>query len=277
MTNLRNPASQPLVQTIGQTFILAYRESTDQLAAALTAEGLTCEVLRQRDLPEYQGYASIYRCMLNHQQAWIKATLSSAPTLILEADFVPVLGLGQLPLPFRASQPTAGISWLYSCAPQLYSVSADGFGEGFSTGLVAYVVTPLAAAALCEMVAEITRIHGTGYVNFDSEIDQYLRAKGFKNYIPFRNYGEHGGIPNPEHRRNGMSGIHRADVLYGQLAFAPAYANAESTPLARMQARLKGLARLLLGKFLRLKVLRTSSSPLRMLRFAIGRQISGVL
>ncbi len=277
MANLRNSVSQPLVQTIGQTFILAYRESTDQLAAALTAEGLICEVLRQRDLPEYQGYASIYRCMLNHQQAWIRAASITSPTLIVEADFVPVVGLGQLPLPFQAHQQNAGISWLYTCAPQLYSVSADGFGEGFSTGLVAYVVTPLAAAALCEMVAEITRTHGTGYVNFDSEIDKYLRAKGFKNYIPFRNYGEHGGVPNPEHRRNGMSGIHRADVLYGQLAFAPAYAAAESTPLARLQARTKGLARLLLGKFLRLKVLRTSSSPLRMLRFAIGRQISGVL
>ncbi len=275
MSYLQNLAHPTLSQTIGQRFILAYRESTEQLETTLTAAGLPCEVLRQQDRPEYAGYASIYRCMLNHQQAWLRAAAAKLPTLVVEADFVPVIGMGQLPLPFEPAQLNVGICWLYTCAPQLYSVSSNGFGEGFSSGLVAYIITPQAAAALCEMVAEITRIHGTGYINFDSEIDKYLRAKGFKNYIPFRNYGEHGGIPNPEHRRNGMSGIHQADVLYGQLAFTPAYVAA--APQARLRARLKGLARLLLGKFLRFKVWRTSSSPLRLLRFAIGRQFSQVL
>lgn len=266
-----------LNQAIGQTFILAYRESTEQLEAVLTAEGLVCELLRQRDQPEYQGYASIYRCMLNHQQAWIKAASATQPTLVVEADFVPVVGFGKLPLPFEASQPDVGISWLYTCAPQLYSVTAAGFGEGFSTGLVAYIITPQAGAALCQLVAEITRTQGTGYVNFDSGIDRFLRAKNLKNYIPFRNYGEHGGIPNPEHRRNGMSGIHRADILCAPLAFAPAYAEAQSQTVARTQARLRGLGRLLLGKFLRLKILRHSRSPMRLLRFAVGRQITSVI
>ncbi len=276
--NLLNPDhSRPnLVEAIGQTFILAYRESTELLEATLHQEGLQGEVLRQIDCPEYQTYASIYRCMLNHQTAWQRAAQSPQPTLIMEADFVPVMGFGQLPLPFSLAQPDVGISWLYTCAPQLYSVTVEGFGEGFSTGLVAYVLTPTAAQALIDLVTEITEAHGTGYYNFDSHIDEFLRKRGFRNYISFRNYGEHGGRPNPEHRRNRMSGIHRADVLYGKLAFTPAYAEV-SQPLlclwlARLQARSKGIARLLLGKFLRLKVIRESSVPLRLISFAIRRQ-----
>lgn len=273
----RSHVRPSLVEAIGQTFILAYRESTEQLEFALQQEGLQCEVLRQVDRPQYRTYASIYRCMLNHQTAWQQAAQSPASTLIVEADFVPVVGFGQLPLPFNQAQPDVGLSWLYTCAPQLYSVTDEGFGEGFSTGLVAYVVTPAAAQALLGLVAEITEKHGTGYYNFDSDIDKFLRDRGFKNYIGFRNYGEHGGKPNPEHRRNRMSGIHRADVLYGKLAFSPAYTEVAKPMLyfwfARIQARSKGAGRLLLGKFLRIKVIRESSVPLRLIGFAIWRQL----
>ncbi|MFM7427795.1 MAG: LPS biosynthesis glycosyltransferase [Elainella sp.] len=276
------PASDsavPLIQAIGQTLIVAYREDTTKLEAALTQTGLACEVLRQIDRPEYQGYSSSYRCLLNHHRAWLRATQASQPTLIVEADFVPVMNLGQLPLPFRLNQTDVGLAWLYTCAPQLYSVTPDGFGEGYSTGLVAYIVTPAAAAALCQLVTEIAE---TSYTTFDSEIDKFLRRQGLKNYIPFRNYGEHGGIPNPEHRRNGLSGIHRADVLWGQLAFLPPYATAVQQPRlaliqGRLQARTRGLGRLLAGKFLRPKVAKTSKRPLLLLRFALLRQLSGVL
>jgi hypothetical protein len=274
----RNQPRPCLAETIGQTFILAYRESTELLEATLRQEGLECEVLRQIDRPEYRGYASIYRCMLNHQTAWRQAAQFPHPTLIVEADFVPVVGLGQLPLPFNQAQPDVGISWLYTCAPQLYSVTTEGFGEGFSTGLVAYIVTPAAAQTLVDLVAEITEKYGTGYYNFDSDIDGFLRNRGFKNYIGFRNYGEHGGKPNPEHRRHQMSGIHRADVLYGKLAFPPAYTEVAKPRLyfwrARIQARSKGLGRLLLGKFLRIKVVRESSIPRRLISFAIRRQLA---
>jgi hypothetical protein len=267
-----------LVDAIGQTLILAYRESTGQLENALSATGLSCEVVRQIDQPDYQNYASIHRCMLNHQQAWIKAAHSTQPTLIVEADFVPVIDIGQLPLPFKPEQPDVGIIWLYTCAPQVYSISREGFAEGFSTSLVAYIVTPKAAALLCEFVTEVTQMHGTGYYNFDSEIDGFLRRNHLKNYISFRNYGEHGGKPNPEHRRNGMSGIHRADALYGKLAFLPAYAEATPQPQlellrARLYARGKGVMRLLLGKFLRPKVLKNSSTPLRLLNFTVRRHL----
>ncbi|XPM56276.1 MAG: LPS biosynthesis glycosyltransferase [Leptolyngbya sp. IPPAS B-1204] len=278
MHKLFNQPQPKLATAIGQTFILAYRESTHVLEQTLTEAGLSCGVLRQADRPEYQDYASIYRCLLNHQQAWMQAAHAQQPTLIVEADFVPVIGFGELPLPFNLSQPDVGICWLYTCAPQLYSVTQEGFGEGYSTGLVAYIVTPKAAQLLCQFVTEITQAHGTGYYNFDSYIDCYLRQHQLKNYIAFRNYGEHGGKPNPEHRRNGMSGIHRADVLYGELAFLPPYAQASKHPLlclllVRLRARLKGIGRLLLGKFLRLQVLRRSTVPWRLLGFALRRQL----
>ena len=42
----------------------------------------------------------------------------------------------------------------------------------------------------------------------------------------------------------------------------------------RLQGRLKGIARLLMGKYLRIKIIRNSSVPMRLLRFAILRQLS---
>ncbi|NJN85168.1 MAG: LPS biosynthesis glycosyltransferase, partial [Leptolyngbyaceae cyanobacterium SL_7_1] len=253
-----------LVDQIGTTLVVAYKESTIQLEQALNAEGFTYQILRQVDQPEYAEYASSYRCLLNHSCAWAIAAHASQPSLIVEADFVPVKGFAQLPLPFRPHQSNTGMAWLYTCAAQVYSVSSDGFAEGFSTGMVAYVVTPQAAQALLGLVDHVTQKYGTGYATFDSEVDRFLRSCQLKNYIGFRNYGEHGGSPNPEHRRHGMSGIHRADVLYGGLAFVPAYATSTSSSgvyfaWARLNARLRGVGRLLAGRFLRFKVLRNSS------------------
>jgi hypothetical protein len=270
--------SDRLVDRLSKVLIVAYKEDTTALEAVFASEGLECEVLRQEDKPEYQGYAAIYRCMLNHSRAWEQAAQASKPTMIVEADCVPVLGLGQLPLPFSEETPNVGIAWLYTCAPQIYSVSKLGHIEGYSTALVAYILTPQGATGLKDFVAQITQDYGTGYVNFDSYIDKYLRAKGFKNYIGFRNYAEHGGKSNPEHRKNGMSGIHRADVLYGKLAFMPAYAVDAKAPhlaliAARLQARYRGLARLLTGTFLRFKVVRTSSVPNRLVWTAVKRQL----
>ncbi|HEY9641365.1 MAG TPA: hypothetical protein V6C57_12840 [Coleofasciculaceae cyanobacterium] len=273
------PDSHALVNQIGKVLIIAYRESTDLLQTTLTQAGFDCEVLRQEDHPAYQTYASIYRCMLNHQRAWEQAAMAQQPTLIVEADFVPVVGLGNLPLPFNPHQKNVGMAWLYTCAPQLYSVSLEGFAEGFSTALVAYILTPQGARALQGFVAGITTQHGTGYYNFDSEMDGFLRARQLKNYIPFRNYGEHGGKANPEHRHNGMSGIHRADVLYGKLAFLPDYVIAAPVPQlqliwSRWQARCKGIGRLATGRFLRPRTVRCSSHPGRLIRFSLCRQIA---
>lgn len=270
-----------LVDAIDRVCIIAHKESTELLEATFAQAGFSCEVLRQQPQPEHQGFSPSYRCLLNHLRAWQQASQANRLTLIVEADFVPVIGLGQLPLPCNPNQPNLGIVWLYLCAPQVYSISQAGFAEGFSTSMVAYVVTPKSAATLIELAKEIQGKPDLGsYSTWDSTVDRFLRDRGFKNYIPFRNYGEHGGRPNPEHRQHGLSSAHRADVLYGKLSFMPLYA-IDAGKISylkyiqtRLQARLKGIGRLLVGKFLRVRVLRCSKTPARLVVFTLYRQFS---
>ncbi|HAX77741.1 MAG TPA: LPS biosynthesis glycosyltransferase [Cyanobacteria bacterium UBA11372] len=276
----QTPSTYRLVDCLSKVLIIACKESTDLLEEVLTKEGFHVEVLRQEHKPEYQNFSRSYLCLMNHRRAWEQAATASKPTLIIEADFVPVVGFGQLPLPFNPSQNNVGISWLYTCAPQVYSVSAEGYAEGFSASTVAYIITPQGAKCLIDLAEETREKKGAEvYSAWDSGVDNFLRAKKLKNYIPFRNYGEHGGLPNLEHYKNGLSKTHRADVLYGKLAFLPLYAAAEKGEYlkllsARFEARLKGIARLATGKFLRIRVLQGSKFPARMLSFAIRRQLS---
>lgn len=279
-----------LSQAVGATYIIAYKEQTQQLETTLKAEGLPNEVLRQVWQEGYETYARIYLAMLNHLSAWRRIAQSQHITLVVEADFVPVRGMGKLPLPFNPSHSDVGMAWLYTCAPQIYTVSSEGYAQGFSTSMVAYLITPAAAQALVEMAESIHQSEQAGtYINWDSEIEEFLRKRGLRSFVPFRNYGEHGGRPNPEHRQHGLSRMHRADVLFGKLAFMPYYAfegddpppSMEDASLnshlsylgARLYARTKGIGRLMLGKFLRWQICRTSGSPGRLLRFAFSRQL----
>ena len=276
-TATSDPSSTWLVNGISRAFIVAYKESTQLLENALTAEGIDCQVLRQEHQAQWEGFSPSYLCMLNHKQAWEQAMTESKPTLIVEADFVPVLEFGRCPLPFHPQEQNVGIAWLYTCASQVYSVSSDGYAEGFSTSMVAYIITAKSAKHLIELAEEVREKNGpTTYSSWDSTVDNFLRARGLKNYIPFRNYGEHGGLPNLEHRKHGLSKVHRADVLYRKLAFLPLYAkNSQANFIQeRLKARLKGIARLAVGKFLRLPIIKGSSTPGRLLSFAIGRQFS---
>jgi GR25 family glycosyltransferase involved in LPS biosynthesis len=274
------PSGTRLIDCISKVLIIAANEQTQELEEALTKEGLQCQVLRQKPKPEYKNCSRSYLCLLNHRNAWEIALQENKPTLIIEADFVPVLGFGKLPLPFNPNQSDVGVSWLYTCASQLYSISPDGYAEGFSVSTVAYIVTPRSASYLLELAEAIReKVGATNYSSWDSTIDQFLRQRKLKNYIPWRNYGEHGGLPNPEHRQNNLSKAHRADVLYGKLAFMPLYAVNKKNKqlnflLARLQARLKGIARLATGRFLRVKVFQNSSAPARLLKFGFFRYLA---
>ncbi|MGK7890649.1 MAG: LPS biosynthesis glycosyltransferase [Leptolyngbyaceae cyanobacterium] len=284
----------PLHCQVTQTLIVAYKEETQHLETALEHESLKSEVLRQVHQPHYQQYARSYLAMLNHCEAWKRASQVKGLTLVVEADFVPVRGMGMLPLPIPPDHPNMGIAWLYTCAPQLYSVSEEGYAQGFSTAMVAYLITPEGAIALLELAGQIHQSPGPHtYYCWDSKICDFLRDRQLETFIPLRNYGEHGGLPNPEHRQHGLSVTHRADVLYGPLAFMPLYAQPKPSPSpfslkswlvhignyirfvgTRLRARIKGLGRLLLGKFVRGKVVRESSVPTWLLWFSIRRQIS---
>jgi hypothetical protein len=264
----------PITNHISTAYIIAHKEPTEQLVTYFDSIGINCQVLRQIPTPEFQTYSPSYRCLLNHQTAWELIAQSNQPGLIIEADFVPVQNFGALPLPFDINDKNTGIAWLYTCAAQIYTVNDRGYAPGFSASTVAYILTPGAAQALLHLATELN-LEPTQYSSWDCELEKFLRQKGFTNYVPFRNYGEHGGIPNPEHRHHGLSRVHRADTLYNPLAFMPIYAQ---TPWQyyqeRTYARLKGIARLLCGKFLRPTIFWHSSVSLRLLNFAIQRQIT---
>jgi len=276
-----------LVECISQTLVIAYKEPTEQLTRTLRGFGCDCTVLRQVHQPGYETYSPSFLCLLNHRSAWELALRSERPTLIVEADFVPVSNFAQLPLPFDPDDDALGIAWLYTCAAQIYNVSkhtsdkASIWAQGYSTSMVAYVVTARSARHLIELAAQIEKAPGPRqYSPWDSGIEYYLRDLGLHNYVPFRNYGEHGGLPNPEHGRNRLSRAHRADVLYGKLAFAPMYAS-EHGKLSRWlwlkvraYARVKGLGRLLLLKYLRGEVVSKSRQGWTLVWFAIARHLT---
>lgn len=278
----RDQTSLQLANCIGQTLIVAYKEDTHQLESVLNQSGCTCEVLRQVHQPEYHSYARSFLCLLNHRQAWERAASSDSPTLIVEADFSPVKNFGSLPPPFDPADTDWGIAWLYTCAPQIYNVTTTGYAVGYSTAMVAYVVNAHSARLLIERADAIAQTIGPmAYDPWDSGLEKYLRDRNLKSYVPFRNYGEHGGIPNPEHRQNKLSPTHRADVLYGALAFAPLYAQQPDGRIqtgewlkGRLYGRIKGLGRLFLGKYLRPPVLKGSSQPLSLLGFALRRHLT---
>ena len=265
---------------IAQTIILAYKEDTQPLEACFTEQGLDCKVIRQKHKTEHSGYSPSYLCLLNHRTAWQQVVAANRPTLICEADFVPVRNLATLPLPYDPTLETVGIAWLYTCAPQIYEVLPNNQAIGFSTSMVAYIVTPLGARHLIALAEKITQDFGPKkYSTWDSFIEEFLRIRGLYGYVPWRNYGEHGGKPNPEHKKAGLSSVHRADILYGKLAFAPIYTAQQPHPgllvfFSRLKARIKGIGRLALGKYLRPPVLAESTTPWKMLQFAIGRQLT---
>lgn len=281
-----------LVDCIAQTFVIAYKEPTEQLTQALSDAGCECSVLRQVHQPGYETYSPSFLCLLNHRSAWELALRSQKPTLIVEADFIPVKNFGALPPPFDPTDENMGIAWLYTCASQVYNVTEKAgatFAQGYSTSMVAYVVTPKSARLLIELAAQVEKDPGPrAYSPWDSGIEYYLRDRGLKNYVPFRNYGEHGGLPNLEHQQNKLSKAHRADVLYGKLAFAPMYAyshgqfhgqlngqvNRWQWLKGRTYGRIKGVGRVLLMKYLRGEVIRKSDQGGRLVRWAIARQLT---
>jgi hypothetical protein len=100
--------SNSLIDYVKQVFIIAYKEPTEALESCFREEGFNCEVLRQKHLEEYKGYSNSYLTLLNHCQAWQRIIQENKPTLIIEADFVPVVGISQLPLPFNPRKKKCG-------------------------------------------------------------------------------------------------------------------------------------------------------------------------
>ena len=277
---------------VSRAYIISYQEDIEPLKQNLTSQGFECISMRQKYSEHDRDYSRSYLCLLNHVRAWEEIVATQAISAIVEADFVPVRQMGKLPIPCDLQrdrfgkvtlEPFAdfGIAWLYTCAAQVYSVSETGKAIGYSSSMVAYLVSPQAAAILLEHAESIHQQFGPRtYSVWDSQVEHVLRSRGFQSYIPFRNYGEHGGHPNHEHYLAKLSREHRADVLYDSLAFTPQYCYGGRYPvwlkgfLARIFARAKGLGRLVCQRYVRRGVWKKSSRPHWMIGFAILRQLT---
>ena len=241
---------------VKRTIIVAYREDTSALEQALQAEGLIPEVQRPTYTQEQMRYSRTIRCLLNHSAAWRKAAETPGCTLVVEADFVPCSGLAALPAPFNPAR-HGPLAWafLYAGGPRLLDVSEAPFLQGHASCPVALLVSPGVAPHLVAFAERLLRETPdlAAYSQWDTIFQWHIMGSGARCYMPWRHYGEHGGLPNPEHNstsaglvaRLGLAGNHHAECLMGPLAFLPPYAQGSRGRFlrTRLVAKLVGLGR----------------------------------
>ncbi|MES3001692.1 MAG: LPS biosynthesis glycosyltransferase [Pseudomonadota bacterium] len=255
--------------------IVAHREDTRQLQASLRAEGFAVTEVRGPYSEAELLYSADARCLVNHANAWRIAAALEQPTLIVEADFVPVRSMGALPAPVPAGNPAMSIGYLYGVGPQVWDLARSDLARGHAGGMVALLVPPRVASMLLDFFQEERIRNPTGvYSAFDTRVGYWLNARGVECFLPYRHYGEHGGIGNPEHALAGLGRPHQADCLHGSLAFLPPYAQGSQLRFlcVRLRARLWGVLRLVSGRLLAWRDLSRVHS-LAILRFAAGRLV----
>lgn len=270
----------PLIDVIDYTYIVAYKEDCIILQNALKKEGFLAKVVRPQYSPEELGYSRQYRCLLNHINVWKIASASKGLTLVVEADFVPVIGFGKLPLPFDYKKMNIAIGYLYAGGATVFDLDENGFARGHCSCTVAYIISPNVAQALLKFAAtDLEENNPTTHSLWDCRIRMSLQDRGIYSWMPFRQYGEHGGKPNPEHARAGINPSHQADVLWNRLHFLPQYAEGSMMKFVifRWRAKFRGLARLLFGRYLTavdLRRARVRRNLLALLKFTMLRLIS---
>lgn len=281
--NITGSQLPSLRAVIERSFILAYKENPHQLETALRDEGLRPEIIRASYTPEQMRYSSTTRVFLSHHEAWKRAAACTGYTLICEADFVPCVDLGSLPT-FWPLQNHLAWGYLYQGSPRLLAlVGQEPFLRGHTAPLVAYVINkPVAEILIRFYHDQSSRYDPTKYLAFDLHLQWFAMGQGAEAYIPFRHYGEHGGLPNPDHARLASlprAGVHRADNLAKPLQFLPIYAedNYLKFWIERSKNRAMGLARLLSGRWI-VKTNVYMLSPMTKIRmFLVGaRRLSGL-
>lgn len=245
-----------MAQVVGRSIILAWREEVGQLQVALSDEGLRPEVQRASYTGEQMTFARNTRTFIAHRDAWKRAAQCDDYTLICESDFVPCAGLGALPT-FWPLHNDLAWGYLYQGSPRLLACIGDRpFLRGHTSPLVAYVVNAKVAQILIRFYdVELEQYDPREYFTFDSHLQWFAMGQGAEAYIPMRHYGEHGGLPNPEHAKRGglpRAGVHRADNLAAPLRFLPQYARGSRIRYAaeRIKARIYGWGRLLCGRWI---------------------------
>jgi hypothetical protein len=254
--------------------VVAHNEDTSELVSTFRAEGFAVREVRGPYPSETAGWSPNTLCLVNHTNAWRIASTKRLSTIIIEADFVPVQGFGKLPFPSGGENGQDALYYLYACGPQVWDFIGGGL-RGHAGSTVAYVVSPaLAKELLVFAQTEVFSRNPREYSGWDTGMGYWLNKRGIESYMPYRHYGEHGGQPNPEHNHAGLRPHHRADVLFGQLAFLPTYAEGSSLRLAaiRTRARLWGLARLAGGRFMSLHDIWRVRNKAKLFRVILGRQ-----
>jgi hypothetical protein len=253
--------------------IVAHNEDTVALREVFSEQGLPVDEVRGPYAPEQLDYSAIMKCLVNHANAWRIAAVRDRPTIVVEADFVPVEGFGDLPAPVPRDKLTDSIAYLYSVGPQVWDLAGARVARGHGGGLVALLIPPKAAMLLLNFLEEELKTNPLGeYSPFDSRVGYWLKKRGIESYIPYRHYGEHGGTGNPEHVGAGLGRPHQADALERRLAFLPLYARGSNMRYwrTRTRARLWGVLRLVAGRFVAWHDF-VRSDRAQMVRFAVGR------
>src|SRR5262245_10601640 len=99
--------------------IVTNNEDITALRGALLAEGFRVDEVRGPYTPEQLRFSAIMRCLVNHANAWRIAARRDKPTIIVEADFVPVKGFGALPVPVPAERQDSCLGYLYAVGPEI--------------------------------------------------------------------------------------------------------------------------------------------------------------
>lgn len=269
--------SASLRESCSGVLIVTYKEDTRALREALAAEGLPAEEVRGPYTDEQLRYSAVMQALVNHANAWRIAAGRSAPTIVVEPDFVPVKGFGDLAVPVPPGKEEESLAYLYSVGPEIWDLATPNVARAHCGSVVAVVIPPKVARLLLDFFEEEVAANAAGvYRPWDSGLGYWLLERHVESYMPYRHYGEHGGLGNPEHARFGLGRNHRADALCGRLAFLPIYANGSRIRFwrGRIVGRLWGMLRLLTGRLLRWHDLRRAKGErLRLLRFAVGRLI----
>src|SRR5262249_25536939 len=117
--------------------------------------------------------------------------------------------------------------YLYQGSPRLLAVvGPERYLRGHTAPLVSYVINATVASLMLKFFEIETETYDLRTVfDFDSHLQWYVMGRGGEAFMPRYHYGEHGGMPNPEHiGRLGRDGRHRADNLMSSLHFLPPYA-----------------------------------------------------
>lgn len=245
----------PLLEMTDQVYIVAHKEDTSNLETVLSDQGFHVHVQRGPYSAKEQTYSSAMKCLVNHANVWRQVAGSNRPVMVVEADFVPVKKLAERmsPLPFDPLDKSIGFAWLYSAGSTLYGFDQHGFPHGHGNTTVAYLLTPEVAAMLLDFFKrEESKVSAGSYTKWETYLGVYLRKeRGILNYIPVYCYGEHGGLPQPEHAKQGIRAWHQADILLDTLEFLPIYADGKRWRYVffRWRSIIRGWVRLFLLRF----------------------------